>query len=92
VASVVRQPDPAADQEDLCAAACACYIVLTAAHVRGLAGYWRTPAVLRTEAGLQAVGVPEDERVLGLLHLGSPARDTPPPERRPEAEFVEYLE
>src|SRR6185437_7365773 len=49
VASVVRQSDPVADQEDLCAAACACFIVLTAAHVRGLAGYWRTPAVLRTD-------------------------------------------
>ena len=92
VASVVRGADPAADQEDLCAAACACYIVLTAAHVRGLAGYWRTPAVLRTEVGLRAVGVPDDERVLGLLHLGPPARVAEPPERLPTTEFVRYLE
>jgi nitroreductase len=92
VASVVRGPDPVADQEDLCAAACACYIVLTAAHVRGLAGYWRTPAVLRTDAGLSAVGVPDDERVVGLLHLGPPARETEPPERLPATEFVRYLD
>jgi nitroreductase len=92
VASVVRRSDPVADQEDLCAAACACYIVLTAAHTRGLAGYWRTPAVLRTEAGLQAVGVPEGERVLGLLHLGPPAREAEPPQRLPTTEFVRYLE
>src|SRR3954447_5175406 len=46
--SVTRSDDPAADEEDLCAAACAAYIVLLAAHGRGLAGYWRTPAVLRT--------------------------------------------
>ncbi|HEX5250740.1 MAG TPA: nitroreductase family protein [Gaiellales bacterium] len=92
VASVVRQPDPVADQEDLCAAACACFIVLTAAHVRGLAGYWRTPAVLRTEAGLEAVGVPDDERLLGLLHLGPPAREAQPPERLPAAGFVRYLD
>ncbi|HEX5556111.1 MAG TPA: nitroreductase [Gaiellales bacterium] len=92
VASVVRQTDPVADQEDLCAAACACYIVLAAAHVRGLAGYWRTPAVLRTEAGLEAVGVPAGERVLGLLHLGPPARDARPPERLPVSRFAEYLE
>jgi nitroreductase len=92
VASVVRQSDPVADQEDLCAAACACYIVLAAAHVRGLAGYWRTPAVLRTDAGLEAVGVPADERVLGLLHLGPPAREARPPERLPTAEFVRYLD
>jgi nitroreductase len=92
VASVVRGPDPVADQEDLCAAACACFIVLAAAHVRGLAGYWRTPAVLRTEAGLEAVGVPVDERVLGLLHLGLPAREARPPERLPVSEFARYLE
>jgi nitroreductase len=92
VASVVRQSDPVADQEDLCAAACACFIVLTAAHVRGLAGYWRTPAVLRTPAGREAVGVPNDERVLGLLHLGPPAREAQPPERLPAAGFVRYLD
>src|ERR1700738_3554554 len=41
------------DQEDLCATACATYAVLLAAHGRGLAGYWRTPAVLRTPEGLE---------------------------------------
>jgi len=92
VASVVRQDDPVADQEDLCAAACACYILLTAAHVRGLAGYWRTPAVLRTEAGLAAVGVPAGERVVGLLHLGPPAREALPPDRLAPGEFVRYLD
>jgi nitroreductase len=91
VASVVRQTDPVAHQEDLCAAACACYIVLAAAHARRLAGYWRTPAVLRTAAGLDAVGVPESERVLGLLHLGPKVRDVEPPGRLPPAGFVTYL-
>ncbi len=36
------------DEEDLHATAIAAYIVLLAAHARGFAGYWRTPAVLRT--------------------------------------------
>ena len=91
VASVVRQSDPVADQEDLCAAACACFIVLTAAHVRGLAGYWRTPAVLRTEGGLAAVGVPAGERVLGLIHLGPPRQEKEPPERLPPGDYVTFL-
>ncbi len=47
-ASQVRAGDPVQDEEDLCAAATASYIVLLGAHARGLAGYWRTPAVLRT--------------------------------------------
>ena len=58
VASVVQSGDPVQDEEDLCAAAVASYIVLLAAHGRGLAGYWRTPAVLREDAGRRAVGSP----------------------------------
>jgi nitroreductase len=92
VATVRQSGDPLADQEDVCAGACACYIVLLGAHARGLAGYWRTPAVLRTEAGRAAVGVPADERVLGLLHLGYPVREQAPPEREPPSGFASYLD
>jgi nitroreductase len=79
------------DQEDLCAAAIASYIVLLGAHARGLAGYWRTPAVLRSDEGRTAVGVGEDERVLGLLHLGPPRQEKEPPERLPPGDFVTFL-
>ncbi len=50
-ASVVVDDDPVTAEEDRDAAACACYIVLLAAHDRGLGGYWRTPGVLRTPGG-----------------------------------------
>jgi nitroreductase len=92
VASVVRQTDPVADQEDLCAAACACYIVLAAAHVRGLAGYWRTPGVLRDQSGREAVGLPGGEDFLGLLHLGRSRQDAPPTERSEPADYVKFLD
>jgi nitroreductase len=91
VASQVRDEDPLQDEEDLCATASAIYIVLLAAHARGLAGYWRTPAVLRTPEGRAAVGVPDGERVLGLIHLGRPRQDKQPPERASSAEYVTYL-
>ena len=48
VVSVTESGDPVQDEEDHAAASVAAYIVLLAAHARGLAGYWRTPAVLRT--------------------------------------------
>ena len=63
-----------------------------AAHDRGLAGYWRTPAVLRDPRGRQAVGMGEDEELLGLLHLGYPRQEQRPPEREPVARIVEYLD
>src|ERR1700736_4134663 len=35
--TVLRAQDPAQDEEDLCAAACAAYAILLGAHARGLA-------------------------------------------------------
>jgi nitroreductase len=90
-ASALQCDDPIQDEEDLCAAACAVYVVLLAAHARGLAAYWRTPAVLRTPEGRAAVGIPDGERVLGLIHLGPPRQAREAPERAPLDEYVTYL-
>ena len=79
--SALRSGEPVQDEEDLCASAVAAYIVLLAAHARGLAGYWRTPEVLRTREGREAIGIGEDERFVGLIHLGPPRQDREPPER-----------
>ncbi|MFY9264403.1 MAG: nitroreductase [Solirubrobacterales bacterium] len=93
VVSCVRNPDPVLDAEDEHATAVAAYIVLLAAHDRGLAGYWRTPAVLRDPDGLAAVGVPDGERILGLLHLGRPAQALgEPPARGETGSFVTFLD
>ena len=92
VCSCALTGDPVQDEEDLHATAVAAYIVLLAAHARGLGGYWRTPGVLRDPAGLAAVGVPPDERFVGLLHLGRPAGSKPAPERAPTATTVAYLD
>jgi nitroreductase len=91
VASVVQTGDPVQNEEDLLAVGVASYIVLLAAHGRGLQGYWRTPAVLRTPEGRSAVGLPDDERFVGLLHLGWCNQEKPPPERAPAEDFVTYL-
>ena len=92
VASCILTGDPEQDEEDLHATAVACYIVLLAAHARGLAGYWRTPAVLREPAGRSAVGLPEGERFVGLLHLGRPVQEQRVPERPAPAETTAYLD
>jgi nitroreductase len=82
----------AGDEEDRDATAVAAYIVLLAAHARGLASYWRTPAVLLTPEGRAAVGIEDDEQVLGLLHLGHPRQEQRVPERAPTEAFVRYLD
>lgn len=92
VVSCVLSGEPVQDEEDLHATAVAAYIVLLAAHARGLAGYWRTPAVLRSEEGRRAVGLGEDERFVGLLHLGPARQEKEPPARPPVEQATIFLD
>lgn len=92
VVSVITADDPVEAAEDRDAAAVAAYIVLLAAHARGLAGYWRTPGILRAPEGLAALGIPEQERVLGLLHLGTARQAQRVPERAAPRDFVTWLD
>lgn len=91
VVSCALDGDPVQDEEDLHATAVAAYIVLLAAHARGLAGYWRTPAVLRSEEGRDAVGLSAEERFVGLLHLGQPRQEKEAPQRPPVAQTTVFL-
>ena len=88
LASAALSGDLVQDEEDVCATAAAIMLVLLAATERGLASYWRTPAILRTARGREAAGVPDGERVLGLLHFGAPAREPAARERAPVDAYV----
>ena len=92
VCSCVVSGDEVQREEDLLATACAAYIVLLAAHGRGLAGYWRTPGVLRTPQGRGAVGLGPDEHFVSLIHLGRPVQDKAAPERAAVGEIATYLD
>ena len=91
IASVIQTGDDVQDREDELATAVATYIVLLAAHARGLVGYWRTPGVLRTPEGRAAVGMADDERFVALIYLGHPRQEQRPPERAPAGDYVTYL-
>jgi nitroreductase len=92
VCSAKLAGDPIQDEEDLHATAVAAYIVLLGAHARGLAGYWRTPGVLRTDEGRAAVGLGPDEHFVGLLHIGWPVQEQRAPERAAVAETATFLD
>jgi nitroreductase len=91
VASVALTGELVQDEEDVCAGAAAVMLVLLEATERGLASYWRSPAVLRTARGREAAGVPDGERVLGLLHFGAPEREPSPRERDAVEKYVDIL-
>ena len=91
VASAALVGELVSDEEDVCATAAAIVLVLLAATERGIATYWRSPAILRTARGREAIGIPAGERVLGLLHFGAPAREPAARERAGVSQYVAVL-
>ncbi|HEY4278165.1 MAG TPA: nitroreductase [Conexibacter sp.] len=92
VSAVQSGEDPVADEEDLLAAGAATYALLLGAHARGLAAYWRTPGVMRSDEGRAALGLGPDEHPIALVYLGPPRQEKVAPERAPAADVVRYLD
>jgi nitroreductase len=93
VAVTARQSgDRAQDREDLLATGVAAYLVLLGAHARGLAGYWRTVALLEDPRGREILGIAPEETPVGLLYLGMPVQEQRIPERAPLSELVVQLD
>lgn len=81
LATAALSGDPATDEEDLHATACAVYAVLLGATNRGLASYWRTPSCFADREIRGALGLEPNERVVALIHLGPRTSEPPPKER-----------
>jgi nitroreductase len=92
VATAHLQGDPGQRHDDLLAAAIAGYIVLLGAHARGLAGYWRSLALLDSPSVRAGLGIGADEQTLGLLHLGQPVQTQPIPERAAVEDIATFLD
>jgi nitroreductase len=92
VSYVTTPGDPVADEEDLLATGAATYAILLGAHARGLAAYWRTPAILREPAGRAALRIPDTERCIALLHLGPARQEQRVPERAPLSDVLTILD
>jgi nitroreductase len=90
--SASQTGDAVQDREDLLATAVAAYLVLLGAHARGLAGYWRTVALLDDPRGRAILSLPASEAPVGLLYLGQPVQEQRVPVRAPLAEVVTYLD
>jgi nitroreductase len=90
--SALQSGEVAQDREDLLATAVAAYLVLLGAHSRGLAGYWRTVALLADPRGRAILSIPAQETPVGLLYLGEPVQEQRVPLRTPVAEIVSYLD
>jgi nitroreductase len=90
-AGIVWSEDDKEAQEDYASMACALQNAMLAARARGLASYWRTPGVFAKPVFREILGVPDDVRLVGLLHLGWPAVEFPETPARRSETFTSWL-
>jgi nitroreductase len=82
VVTQVLDADPEVAREDYAACACAIQTLMLAARAREYASYWRTPKSLLGPPARDLLGLPESERLVGIVHLGRPLDPFPAPPRR----------
>jgi len=91
VVGVLRNDDPQVAEEDYAATACAIQNLMLAARARGLASFWRTPAVLSRPEVARILDVPDEVRLIGIVHLGLPEGEFPPPPARAASAHTRWL-
>jgi len=79
-------------REDRDAVAAAIQNLLLAAHIRGLAGMWRTGAMVDEPEVLAALGLTPSDAIVAFVYLGHAAIAPPKRERQPLGSVVEWRE
>ncbi len=72
----VRPPtgNTVTDEEDFAATAALIQNILVLAHAKGLGAIWRTGKMARSPAVKTFLGLSEQDRVVGIVYLGKPAK------------------
>nr|WP_255682215.1 nitroreductase [Luteimonas sp. BDR2-5] len=79
----VFDPDDTAipAQERLLTAGCVCFALLQAAQALGFGAVWLTGWAADDGTMTGALGIGVQERIVGFIHIGTPARESPERER-----------
>lgn len=89
--SCLRSEDPVRLQEDLFATGAAVQNVLLAATARGLDSFWQSPTIADLPAARTALGLPDDEQLIAMIHLGHRSMDRAMPPRPPLSDVYSEL-
>ncbi len=84
--------DPVRAREDRDAVAAAVQNLLLAAHALGLAGMWRTGAMVDEPEVRAALGLGDADAIVAFVYLGWAATAPPERARRPLGDVVEWRE
>lgn len=84
--------DAGVAEEDYAACAAAVQNVMLAARARDLAAFWRTPSSLATPEARALLGLEDDVRAVGIVHVGRPQDGFPQePPTYSAAPFTRWL-
>jgi nitroreductase len=83
--------DPEIREEDYAAAMMGVQNLMLAAAEMGLGTHLKTGAVMDDPRARAAVGVPDGERIVAVIHLGEPAAVPDAKPRRPAAEVTTWV-
>ena len=89
--AMVTSDDPEIREEDYAAVMMAIQNLALVAVDIGLGTHIKTGAVMQTAAAREAVGVPEDQRIVATINLGEPAEVPSPKSRREGREHTTWL-
>ncbi len=90
--SMTLDDNPEILEEDYAATLMAVENLCLAAHGMGLGTHIKSGAVMEDPRAREAVGVPEGERIVAVVHLGEPAAVPDAKPRRPAAEVTTWVE
>lgn len=90
--TVVRADDPEIAEEDYAATWMGLQNLSLAAVARGLGTHVKTGAVMDDPAARAAVGVPDDERIVVVVHLGEPESVPEPKVREPATRHTTWTD
>jgi nitroreductase len=89
--AMVTSDDPEIREEDYAAVMMAIQNLALVAVDIGLGTHIKTGAVMQTAAAREAVGVPDDQRIVATISLGEPAEVPSPKSRRQGWEYTTWL-
>ena len=89
--SMVLDENPEIREEDYAATMMGIQNFLLAAAAHGLGTHVKTGAVMDDPGARAAVGVPEGERIVSLIQLGTPAEVPAPKARRPATDLTTWV-
>lgn len=82
IVSYVVAGDPTRRTEDILSVGAAIQNVLLAATARGIDSFWQSPTIAGLAASRNKLGLPADEELVGVLHLGKTSTERTTPARR----------